>query len=104
LNEPKTRPAVDAALAAVDGYLADREVQLFSLVLDHLRDVGEARSCTEIDDHFQRNYDVGGVAAACEYLADRGLIGKASLPVRLTKRSNIDVQELAFYHLDGTGS
>jgi predicted nucleotidyltransferase len=104
LNEPKTRPAVDAALAAVDGYLADREVQLFSLVLDHLRDVGEARSCTEIDDHFQRNYDVGGVSAACEYLADRGLIGKASLPVRLTKRSNIDVQELAFYHLDGTGS
>jgi predicted nucleotidyltransferase len=104
LNEPKTRPAVDAALAAVDGYLADREVQLFSLVLDHLRDVGEARSCTEIDDHFQRNYDVGGVAAACEYLADRGLIGKASLPVRLTKRSNIDVQELAFYHFDGTGS
>ena len=32
-------------------------------------------------------------------LADRGLIGKASTPVRLTKRSNIVVEELAFFHL-----
>ena len=36
---------------------------------------------------------------ACEYLADHGLIGKVSLPVRLTKRSNVDVQELAFVYL-----
>ena len=38
-----------------------------------------------------------GVTTACEYLADQGLIGKASTPVRLTKRSNVEVQELAFY-------
>jgi hypothetical protein len=36
---------------------------------------------------------------ACEYLANRGLIGKASTPVHLTKRSNIQVQEQAFVHL-----
>jgi hypothetical protein len=34
----------------------------------------------------------------CEYLSDRGLIGKASLPVRLTRKSNINVDELAFFH------
>ena len=34
-----------------------------------------------------------------EYLADRGLIGKASTPVRLTVKSNVEVQELAFYHM-----
>ena len=39
-----------------------------------------------------------GVTTACEYLADQGLIGKASTPVRLTKRSNVDVQELAFFY------
>ena len=39
-----------------------------------------------------------GVTTACEYLADRGVIGKASTPARLTKRSNVDVQELAFFH------
>jgi hypothetical protein len=36
------------------------------------------------------------VTAACEYLADQGLIGKASIPVQLTRRSNVMVQELAF--------
>lgn len=38
------------------------------------------------------------MTGACEYLSDRGLIGKAHLPVRLTKRSNVDVEELAFFH------
>ena len=35
---------------------------------------------------------------ACEYLADEGLIGKASTSVQLTKRSTVAVEELAFFH------
>jgi predicted nucleotidyltransferase len=101
LNGKKTRKNVQAALEAIDGYLAERAVTLFHPVLEHLRDVGEARSCTELEDHFRRNLDLSGVTVACEYLADQGLIGKASVPVQLTKRSNIDVQELAFFHLEG---
>ena len=35
----------------------------------------------------------------CEYLADRGVIHKVSAgPARLTKKSNVDVQEIAFVH------
>ena len=41
-----------------------------------------------------------GVTTACEYLADQGLIGKASTPVQLTKKSNVEVQELAFFYLE----
>ena len=63
--------------------------------------MAEARSATEIEYYFQRNFGIEGVTGACEYLADQGLIGKAPLPVRLTKRSNIDVNELAFFC--GTG-
>jgi predicted nucleotidyltransferase len=99
LNGKKTRKNVQAALEAVDRYLAQRAATLFAPVIDHLRDVGEARSCTEIEDYFQRSCDVGGVTAACEYLADQGLIGKASTPVQLTRKSNIAVQELAFFYL-----
>ena len=69
-------------------------------MLDHLREVGEARSCTEIEDYFRRNFDVSGVTTACEYLADRGLIGKASTPVQLTRKSNVRVQELAFFYTE----
>jgi hypothetical protein len=98
LNTKKTRKNVQAALDAVDGYIADRAGALFGPVVDHLREVGEARSCTEIESYFKRTFDVSGVTTVCEYLADEGLIGKASTPVQLTRKSNVRVQELAFFY------
>jgi len=98
LNARKTAKTVSAALDAIDGYLAERTDVLFGLVIEHLREVGEARSATEIEDHFARNYGSHQVTGVCEYLADRGLITKASVPVKLTHRSNVEVQELAFFY------
>ena len=97
LNTRKTKKNVQAALDAIDAYVAERTDTLFALVLEHLRDVGEARSCTEIEDHFKRQYNVEGITTACEYLADQGRLGKAGLPAKLTKKSNLEVQELAFF-------
>ena len=99
LNGPKTRAGVQRALGVVDAYVAERAATVFAPILDHLEEVGEARSCRDIEDHFKRNFDVSDVTTACEYLADAGLLGKASAPARLTKRSNADVQELAFYYI-----
>ena len=100
LNAKKTPTSVQAALDAIDGYVAERAPKLFGLLLDHLREAGDARSASEIEDHFKRSFDVSHVTTACEYLADLGLIGKASTPVHLTKKSHVEVQELAFFHLD----
>lgn len=99
LNEKKTRKSVEGALDAVDQYLAARAPKLFAPVLEHLSEVGEARSATELEDHFKRHFNIEGVTMACEYLSDRKLIGKASVPVQLTRRSTVQVQELAFVHL-----
>jgi uncharacterized protein len=99
LNTKKTRKNVQAALDAIDAYVAERAPMLFALLLDHLREVGEARSATEIEAHFKRNFSIEGVTAACEYLADRKVIGKVSTPVQITRASNISVQELAFVYL-----
>jgi hypothetical protein len=100
LNAKKTRKAVQAALDTVDAYIADRAPRLFAPVLEYLSEVSEARSCTEIETHFKRTFDIEEVTTACEYLADQGLIGKASTPVRLTRKSTTSVQELAFYSLE----
>ncbi len=97
LNSRKTRPRVEAALSAAEDYLTRHTPALFAPVFEHLSDVAEARSATEIEDYFKRNFGIEGVTMACEYLSDRGLIGKAPLPVRLTKRSNVEVDELAFF-------
>jgi len=99
LNAKKTPKAVEGALDAIDRYIADRASSLFAAVIDYLREAGEARSCSEIEHHFTRNLDVSGVTIACEYLADRGLIGKAATPARLTRKSNVQVQELAFFYV-----
>jgi uncharacterized protein len=97
LNSKKTATNVRKALDAVDDYVAERTEQLFGLVFEYLREAGEARAASEIESHFDRQFNVSGVTTACEYLADRGLIGKAALPVHLTRRSSIQVQELAFF-------
>jgi hypothetical protein len=99
LNTPATRARVGAALDAIDAHVARHAPQVFRSILEYLEDAGEARACREIESYFTRNFDVGGVTIACEYLADRGLIGKVSAPARLTRKSNVQVQELAFFYL-----
>ena len=101
LNSKKSLSTVQSALCAIDDYMARRAETLFEPVIDHLHEAGEARSATEIEDHFKRNFGIQGVTTACEYLADQGFIGKAQLPARLTKRSNVEVDELAFFYAAG---
>ena len=99
LNMPKDRASVVAALDAADRYVAERAPTLFAALLTYLREAGEARGCAELESHFTRHFGISCVTTACEYLADQGLIAKVSVPARLTKKSNDDVQELAFGHL-----
>ena len=100
LNAKKTPAKIEAALAAVDAYLEDLTPRAFAPIFEYLREAGDARSARELEHHFQRNFNVGGVTTACEYLADQGRIGRASTPVRLTKKSTAVLQELAFYSLE----
>jgi hypothetical protein len=99
LNSRKTTRAVHAALDAIDAYVAERADLLFAPIVEYLAEAGEARSASEIETHFSRQFNVNGVTTACEYLADQGRIGKASIAARLTRRSHTDVQELAFFPL-----
>jgi len=99
LNAKKTPKTVQTALETIEGYIAGRAPTLFRPVLDHLRETGEARSCIEIEDHFKRNLGIEGATLACEYLADQQLIGKVSITTHLTKKSNIEMQQLAFVHM-----
>ena len=100
LNAKKTRTSVQTALDAIDRYITERAATLFGPVIDYLREIGEARGSSEIEDHFKRNFDMSGVTTVCEYLSDQGIIGKASTATRLTKKSNIEVQELAFFYME----
>jgi hypothetical protein len=100
LAEGTEKATVVTALETVEAYMKTRAAHVFAPVLDYLRETGDVRSSRDIEDHFKKNFDVEGVTTACEYLADEGLIGKASTPVLLTKRSNVNLEELAFFCSD----
>ena len=101
LNTRKTKKVVTTALEAAEAYVARRARRLFAPVLDYLRDAGDVRSASDIEEHFARRFDVECVTTTCEYLADQGLIAKASSPVRATKRSSASLPELAFVLPEG---
>ena len=99
LEKPVAPPALGAALDAIDGYLEPQAEELFAPVVDYLDDAGgEPRSCTEIAHHFRRHYGMEHVVLACEWLSDIGVIEKASTLVKLTTRSQTEVEEMAFFH------
>lgn len=97
LRKGTDRAAVEKALTTIEGYIAARARKVFAPVLEYLREHGDIRSSRDIEDHFRKTYGIEGATTACEYLADAGLIDKASTPVLLTKRSNVMLQELAFF-------
>jgi hypothetical protein len=96
LRHGTSKAPVEQAVTAVEAYMEAQAAKTFKPVLDYLREHGDVRSCRDIEDHFSKNTGVTGVTTACEYLADLGLIVKASTPVLLTKKSNVTVEELAF--------
>jgi len=100
LRQGTTREPVEKALAAIEAALAARAPEVFAPVIDYLAEVGDVRSTRDLEDHFKKTYGVCGITGACEYLADLGLVGKASAPVQLTRRSNLSVEELAFFFLE----
>jgi hypothetical protein len=97
LRHGTDRATVEEALKTIEDYIAARAPKVFAPVLEYLREHGDVRSSRDIEDHFKKTYGIGGVTTACEYLADAGLIDKASTAVQLTKRSNVMLQELAFF-------
>ncbi len=99
LNTKKTAKNVQAALKAMDDYVAERAAVLFGMVVEYLKEVRDTRSATDLESYFSRTHDVEGVILACEYLSDHGYIGKVSTPKQLTKRSNVSVEEMAFVYM-----
>lgn len=88
---------LEEALAAMEAYLRSNARVLFSPILDYLQAEGGLRSMTEINHHFERHFNIEGVGAACEWLADEGFLHQLATPVRVAERSHIDVEEAAYY-------
>ncbi|RMG31043.1 MAG: nucleotidyltransferase domain-containing protein [Bacteroidetes bacterium] len=98
LNRPKTPARLRKALNQIDHYLSERSQLLFQPLLDYLQQAGVICPATHITHWAQHRMNLSSVLAACEWLADKGVIHKTSAATRLTPKSLVEVEELAFYY------
>jgi predicted nucleotidyltransferase len=98
LEGPKTLEAVGSVLAQIEDYLHECAPIIYRPILDYLAESDGVRSTREIDHYFQHQMNVEHVGLLCEWLADEGMIRKAAVPARLTEKSRVDVEEVAYYY------
>lgn len=100
INRKKDAATIENSLGQIDQYLSRKVRTLFQPVLDFLKEAGSPRSAGEIDNYFRNNYGLtGGTATmACEWLADKDVIAKVTSPARLTQKSRVEFDEMAFYY------
>lgn len=97
MDAPKTEAVVREAIDLIYAYLDEHRDDIFGPLLDYLIEEGTIRSSADIEQHFSRTLGARGVVSSCEWLADRGVLVKASLPCYLTEHSRVELEQLAFF-------
>jgi hypothetical protein len=99
VNKPrKSLKDVQRAIESIQQYLLKRKRTIFGPVLDYLASAGHEVSSTEIETYFRNHMNVDRVTTLCEWLADQDIIVKVAKPVRLTSKSRVVLEEMAFYY------
>ena len=103
INCEKNEIVIQNALDAIHNYLDERQF-IFQPVLDYLAEQKAPRAITEL------NADLGcglhddgeeSLSLVCQWLAWKGIIRQVAVPLKLTAKSQIAVEEPAYYY-DGT--
>lgn len=98
IREEKTPERLEETMETMRRYLHERAPVLFRPLFAFLEEANGVRSATEINHHLGKQMGLESVELACEWLADEGLLQKLSVPVHLTEKSRISMQEAAYYY------
>jgi hypothetical protein len=98
LAKRKNRRAISAALDAIEGYLDEHYRAHLKPLLAFLKKQNRVVPLSEIGDHFAfSQLHPWHLESACEWLERKGLLEKVSAPFKLTKRSQDQVEEPAYF-------
>lgn len=98
INGPKDEQAIQQALDMINAYLEERADRLFKPVLDYLAQAGGIRTASELSAHFRKKVQAYDLSSVYEWLAQKGIIEKVAAPIRLTKKSQVALEEPAYYY------
>ncbi len=99
LDGPKTEEALGTALEWIDAYLTERIPLCFSPLLDWLEGADGPRSVRELSTYFERNWHAEHLDLACDWLADKGILQRVGIPLRLTKDSRVTMDEAGYVYV-----
>lgn len=97
INSEKNEAVIQETLDAVNAYLDERRF-IFQPILDYLREQNAPRSNTEINAHFKAGFDEGTLELVCQWLAWKGTLRQMAVPMKLTVKSQVSVEEPAYYY------
>jgi hypothetical protein len=98
LAKRKNRRVLSTALDAIDGYLDKHYQTHLKPLLAYLKKQNRVVPLSEIGDHFAfSQLHPWHLESACEWLERKGLLEKVSAPFKLTKRSQEQVEEPAYF-------
>ncbi len=98
VNGPKDKPALQQQLERIEGYLLERTSQIFAPLLDYLAEAGDPRTISDINAHFAPRLPHAQLFLICDWLSEKGILEKMAAPLRLTRKSQVTVEEAAFYY------
>ena len=97
INCEKDEAVLQNTLDAIHVYLDEKRF-IFQPILDFLAKADGPRSTTELNSYFQKKVGDYRLDAAYEWLARKGIIQQVSTPVKLTLKSQVEVEEAAYYY------
>jgi len=101
LARKASKKVLEAALDAVDEYLAKRWEENLKPLLHYFKKQRRVVPLTELSEHFAYSQLYPWhLESACEWMEQKGLLEKLSAPFKLTKRSRVDVEEPAYLFVE----
>ena len=110
INCEKTEAVIQDALDAIHGYLDERQF-IFQPILDYLSEQKAPRTNTELNADLGRGLHVNSEGVpefddepldlVCQWMAWKDIIRQVAMPMKLTAKSQVPVDEPTYYY-DGT--
>lgn len=101
LQGPKNAATVGAALEAVENYLVEQSGILFAPILEYLNEMGGPVPLSELNQHFKKKLPHVNMISVYDWLVRHNIIQRLSSPVRLARKSTIELEEPSYYYDTG---
>jgi hypothetical protein len=98
INGPKTEASMSQVLGMINAYLEQRTQLLFGPVLAYLSQADGLCTAAEMNAFFKKKVQSGDLSSVYEYLVRKGIIQKLASPVHLTRKSQVTLDEPAYYY------